>query len=114
MRQEAENAGEGVSLARITYVRQTVAMTLEGELSNDTKERANSQAALYRELLNYQRSDNLHQHVITRLKQLQQLDPTISLEPLGDISLGANAKPAAAKSETQCEKCFEVHRGECL
>jgi len=34
------------------------------------------------------------QHVTTGLTQLQQIDPSISLKPLGDIRLGANKRPS--------------------
>lgn len=65
-------------------------------------------------LRNYSMSPELRQHVVTRLTQLQQIDPSISLEPLGDIHLGANNRPKLRKPEQPCEKCFEYHAGECL
>jgi hypothetical protein len=51
-------------------------------------------AALYRELLNYPMTPELRQHVTTRLTQLQQIDPSISLKPLGDIRLGPTSGQA--------------------
>lgn len=69
--------GEGVGLERIAYVRGTVRMTLDGQLADRTA-RAQSQAALYRELLNYPLTPELRQHVTTRLTQLQQIDPSFS------------------------------------
>jgi hypothetical protein len=96
--------GEGVGLERIAYVRGTVRMTLDGQLADRTA-RAQSQAALYRELLNYPLTPELRQHVTTRLTQLQQIDPSISLKPLGDIRLGANKRPSATTPEPPCKKC---------
>ena len=80
-------AGEGVRVERIAYVRETVRMTLDGQLADRTT-RAQSQAALYRELLDYPMTTELRQHVTTRLTLLQQIDPSISLKPLRDIRLG--------------------------
>jgi hypothetical protein len=64
-----------------------------------------SQAALYRELLNYPLTPELRQHVTTRLTQLQQIDPRISLKPLGDIRPGANKRPSSMTPEPPCEQC---------
>jgi hypothetical protein len=68
-------------------------MTRDGQLADRTA-RAQSQAALYRELLNYPMTPELRQHVTTRLTQLQQIDPSISLKPLGDIRLGPTSGQA--------------------
>jgi hypothetical protein len=64
-------------------------------------------------LLDYPRSPELRQHVATRLAQLQQIDPSISSEPLGDIRLGANEQSRPQKPEKPCAKCFQYHVGEC-
>jgi len=45
------------------------------------------------------------QHVTTGLTQLQQIDPSISLKPLGDIRLGANKRPSSTTPEPPCKKC---------
>ena len=74
-------------------MRETVRMTLDDQLADRTA-RAQSQAALYRELLNYPMTPELRQHVTTRLTQLQQIDPSVSRKPLGDIRLGANKRPS--------------------
>lgn len=108
----AAKRGEAVSLARITYVRETVRMTLAGELAPN-KTRAASQAALYCELLNYGMSDGLRQHVRTRLAQLRQLDPAIKAVPLGNVNLGANEQQPAKPLEL-CTECFTEHAGRCL
>ena len=84
--------------------RETVRMTLDGQLADRTT-RAQSQAALYRELLDYPMTPELRQHVTTRLTQLQQIDPSISLKPLGDIRLGANKRPSSTTPEPPCKKC---------
>jgi len=62
---EAARAGEGMQLERIVDARETVRMTLDGQ-SADRTTRAQSQAALYRELLNYPMTPELRQHVGVR------------------------------------------------
>jgi hypothetical protein len=104
--------GEPVNLDRIAEVRRIVRLSLAGEIA--TPSEAEMQAGLYRELLNYPRSDDLRQHIITRLTQLQQLDPSVKLTPLGNVRLGANDQPRPGKPEQRCDKCFMVHNGECL
>ena len=104
MAEEAARAGEGVRVERIAYVRETVRMSLDGQLADRTA-RAQSQAALYRELLNYPMTPELRQHVTTRVTQLRQIDPSISLKPLGDIRLGANKRPSSTTPEPPCKKC---------
>ena len=73
MSQEADAAGEPWSADSIAYVRRLVRLTLADELvpaPSDTE----GQAGIYRELLNYQPSDELRQHIMARLTRLQQLD----------------------------------------
>jgi hypothetical protein len=109
MAEEAVRAGEGVRVERSPYVRETVGMTLDGQLADRTT-RAQSQDTLYRELLNYPMTPELRQHVTTRLTQLQQIDPSISLRPLGDIRLGANKRPSSTTPEPPCKKCNLTRR----
>jgi hypothetical protein len=113
MAEEAVGAGEGVDANRIAWVRETVRMTLDDELATGTA-RAQNQAGLYRELVNYPMSPELRQHVTTRLTQLQQVDPSISSEPLGNVRLGGVDRRGLDKPEPRCEKCFMVHAGDCL
>lgn len=108
----AVTAGEPVTVERITEVRRIVQQTLEDQLA--TPSEAEMQAGLYRELLNYPRSPELRQHVMTRLTQLQALDPTVKLTPLGDVRLGANDAKRPEKPETACPDCFQIHAGECF
>src|SRR4051794_14713550 len=108
----AAAAGQPVKLDRITEVRRNVQLTLDDKLA--TPSEAEMQAGLYRELLNYPRSPELRQHVNTRLTQLQQLDPSIKLTPLGNVHLGANDATRPDKPESRCAKCFMIHNGECL
>lgn len=109
---DAAAAGEPVKPDRITEVRRNVQLTLNDKLA--TPSEAEMQAGLYRELLNYPRSPELHQHIKTRLTQLRQLDPSIKPTPLGNVRLGANDAPRPEKPETRCDKCFMAHTGECL
>ncbi|ORA16378.1 hypothetical protein [Mycobacterium asiaticum] len=108
----AAAAGEPVQPDRITEVRRNVQRALDDTLA--TPSEAEMQAGLYRELLNYPRSPELRRHTNTRLAQLQQLDPSIKLTPLGDIRLGANDAPRPQKPEPRCNRCFMIHNGECL
>jgi hypothetical protein len=105
-------AGEPVTVERITDVRRIVRQTLDDQLA--TPSEAEMQAGLYRELLNYPRSPELRQHVDTRLTQLQALDPTVKLTPLGDVRLGANDAKRPVRSEVTCPDCFQIHAGECF
>jgi hypothetical protein len=104
--------GEPVNLDRIAEVRRNVRLALDDELA--TRSEAEMQAGLYRELLNYPHSPELQQHIITRLTQLQRLDPSVKLTPLGYVQLGVNDAPRPEKPESRCHKCFMVHNGECL
>ncbi len=105
-------AGEPVKPGRVTEVRRIVQLTLDDELA--TPSEAELQAGLYRELLNYPSSPGLRQHVNTRLTQLQHLDPSVKLTPLGNVRLGANDVPRTGAPEPKCPECFMVHNGECL
>jgi hypothetical protein len=64
-----------------------------------------SRTPLYRELLTYPMTPELRRHVTTRLTQLQQIDPSISLKPLGDIRYVANKRPSSATQKPPCKKC---------
>jgi hypothetical protein len=47
----------------------------------------------------------LRQHFTTGLTQLQRVDPSISLKPLGDIRLEASKRPSSTTPEPPCKKC---------
>ena len=113
MSQEASATGESIRADSIASVRKLVRLTLSGELVN-APTWAEEQANLYRELLNYPRSPELHQHITTRLTQLRTLGPNVRMTPLGDVRLGAKDQPSPEKPEQLCEKCFTYHAGECL
>jgi hypothetical protein len=100
MAEEAVRAGEGVRVERIAYVRETVRTTLDGQFADRT-----ARAPLYRELLNYPMTPELRQHFTTGLTQLQRVDPSISLKPLGDIRLEASKRPSSTTPEPPCKKC---------
>ena len=108
----AAEAGEPVNLDRIAEVRRIVRKTLDDERA--TASEAEMQAGLYRELLNYPRSQELRQHVATRLTQLQALDPRVTLTPLGDVRLGANAASRPERQGSKCTQCGLIHAGECF
>lgn len=110
---EAAAAGEPCNADSIADVRRLLRLTLDDELVPAPSD-AESQAGLYRELLNHTRSPELDQHVKTRLSQLQKLDPQVKLTPLGDGYLGSKSTRRTEKREQKCPHCFLVHAGECL
>jgi hypothetical protein len=97
---------------RSARVRRTVLMTLADE-PTASKTWASMRAALYRELLNYPISEGLRQHIDTRLTHYQGIDPTITTDPLGHITLGATPRPKPEKPQEPCNACNLVHNGEC-
>lgn len=112
MADEATRSGEPVDAKRIAFVRETVRMTLADELATG-KARADYQAGLYRELLNYSISPELRQHSATCLTKLQQINPIISSEPLGYVQLGANDRRRSEKPQPLCAECNLIHTGDC-
>ncbi|MGE2734603.1 hypothetical protein [Mycolicibacterium vaccae] len=112
MVEAAAAAGEPINLDRVAEVRRIVSLTLKGQLAKPSE--AEMQAGLYRELLNYERSPELRQHITTRLTQLRAMDPNVKLTPLGDVRLGRNDAPRAEAIQPRCSQCFMVHAGECL
>jgi hypothetical protein len=112
MAQEAQAAGESIRADSIAAVRRIVSLTLGDKLVTAPSE-AEEQSNLYRELLNYPRSPELHQHVNSRLTRLRGLGPNVRMTPLGDVRLGANDASRPEKPEQPCPNCNLVHNGEC-
>ncbi|VEG40469.1 Uncharacterised protein [Mycolicibacterium flavescens] len=113
MAEESVLDREPVQPSRIAKIRETVRMTLDDELASN-KTRADNQAGLYDELRHYQMSTELRQHLNTCFAQLQQMYPSIRSRPMEHIRLGASDQSSRRKPERKCDKCFEVHAGECL
>ena len=113
MSHEASAAGVPCNEDSIAYVCRLLRLTLADELVPAPSD-AQEQAGLYRELLNYPHSPNMNQHIMTRLAQLQQVDPKVKLTPLGHRHLGANHTPRAEKQDPPCQDCREIHAGECM
>jgi hypothetical protein len=112
MRDEQVAVEMNVSVARSTRVRKAVEMVLDDQ-PVPSKSWASIVAAIYRELLNYELSEELRQHSRTRIAQLQVFDPKIPNTTLGHLTLGANPRPRAEKPQETCSLCFTVHSGEC-
>ncbi|MBU9765097.1 hypothetical protein FR943_14750 [Mycobacterium sp. TNTM28] len=112
MAKEAAEAREPINAESVGNVRRLVRLSLDDELVSAPSDAA-EQAGLYRELLNYRRSPELTQHIRTKLAKLRELDPKISLTPLGHVHLGANDPSQPAQPEKICPDCFLVHAGEC-
>jgi hypothetical protein len=112
MSQEATAAGEPIRADGIAAVRRIVRLTLNDERVTAPSE-AEEQSNIFRELLNYPRSPELHQHVITCLTQLDAIGPNVRMTPLGEGRLGASDQPRAARPEQKCENCNIYHAGEC-
>jgi hypothetical protein len=113
MTQEADAAGESIRADGIAAVRRIVNLTLSDQMVTAPSE-AEEQANMYRELLNYERSPGLQQHVTTRLTELRALGPNVRMTPLGDVRLGANDAARPEKQEQACPDCRLVHPGECF
>lgn len=112
MAQEAKAAGESIRTDGVAAVRRIVRLTLDDELVTASSQ-AEEQANLYRELLNYPRSPELQQHIVTRLTQLQAIGPNVRMTPLGDVRLGANDASKSDNQESRCPSCSLIHAGEC-
>ncbi|ODQ90264.1 hypothetical protein [Mycolicibacterium holsaticum] len=112
MSQKAHTEGQPIRADGIAAVRRIVSLTLKDELVTAPSQ-AEEQSNLYRELLNYPRSPELQQHIVTRLTQLQAIGPNVRMTPLGESRLGANDQPNAARQQPKCEKCDIEHAGEC-
>lgn len=112
MSQEADADGIPCRPDSIAAVRKTVQLTLDDVLVAAPSD-AEGQAGLYREFLNYSPSQNLRQHIFTRLTQLQTMDPTVKMTPLGHVNLGSNTAAKPEAPEQVCPDCFLVHAGEC-
>lgn len=109
---EAAEASEPINAESIAHVRKMVRLSLNDELVPARSDVAD-QAGLYRELLNYQRSPELTQHIKTKLAKLRELDPTVLLTPLGHVHLGAGDSSKQQESKKPCSDCYLVHAGEC-
>jgi hypothetical protein len=104
--------GQPINAESVAAVRRLVRMTLDDQIVPAPSDAA-AQAAIYRELLNYRRSDELTQHIRTKLAKLRAIDPTIPDTPLGHIVLGGPGGTPQGKPEEVCQQCFLVHSGEC-
>ncbi|MEZ0385223.1 hypothetical protein [Mycobacterium sp. pW045] len=113
MSAEADRDGIPCSAESIGMVRRTLTLTLADQLHPAPSD-AENQSYLYREVLNYDHSPELHQLVMTRLHELQAIDPNVKLTPLGNVHLGAGNCRSAGKLPELCTKCWTHHAGECL
>lgn len=112
MSQKAHAEGQPIRADSIAAVRRIVSLTLNDELVTAPSE-AEEQSNVYRELLNYPRSPELQQHIVTRLTQLRAIGPNVRMTPLGESRLGANDQPRAARQQPKCANCNMEHAGEC-
>lgn len=112
MSQQAHAEGQPIRADSIAAVRRIVSLTLNDELVTAQSE-AEEQSNVYRELLNYQPSPELEQHIVTRLTQLQAIGPGVRMTPLGESRLGANDQPRAVRQQPKCDECNIEHAGEC-
>ncbi len=112
MSAESHRDGIPCSADSIGMVRRTLTLTLADQLHPAPSD-AENQSYLYRELLNHSPSPELRQHVMTRLSQLQVIDPNVKLTPLGNVNLGGGDREAEKLPEL-CTECWTHHAGECL
>lgn len=113
MADAATVAGEPCNAESMAQVRRIVRLTLADELVPAPSD-AEDQAGIYRELMNYERSPELQQHVKTRLTQLHAKNDKVKLTPLGDVRLGSHDAPRPEKPEVRCPDCNMVHAGDCF
>jgi hypothetical protein len=112
MSAEADREGIPCAPDSIGMVRRTLTLTLADQLHPAPSD-AENQSYLYRELLNHSPSPELRRHVMTRLSQLQAIDPNVKLTPLGNVYLGGHDR-SADKLPELCTECWTHHAGECL
>ena len=113
MAERANVERESIRADSIAAVRRIVHLCLNDQLVTAPSE-AEEQANFYRELLNYKRTPELDQHIVTRLTMLQAIGPNVRMTPLGDVRLGGNPFPPPEKPEPSCPECNEIHRGDCF
>lgn len=114
MSQKAHAEGQPIRADSIAAVRRIMSLTLDDKLVTAPSE-AEEQSNVYRELLNYPRSPELQQHIVTRLTHLQAVGPNVRMTPLGDSRLGANGEQRVVRQHAVCERCNIEHpRGECF
>ena len=111
MSAEADRDGIPCLPESIANVRRTLILTLSDQLHPAPSD-AENQSYLYREVLNYGHSPELHGLVMTRLKQLQAIDKNVKLTPLGEVNLGGHNK-TAERLAALCTACNTHHAGEC-
>ncbi len=112
MSAEADRDGIPCSAESIGMVRRTLTLTLSDQLHPAPSD-AENQSYLYREVLNYNHSPELHKHVMTRLSQLQAIDSNVKLTPLGDVNLGGGRHRRPERLPPLCTQCGTHHPGEC-
>ena len=112
MSAEADRDGIPCSAESIAMVRRTLLLTLSDQLHPAPSD-AENQSYLYREVLNYDHSPELHQLVMTRLSQLKAIDENVKLTPLGNVNLGGGRHRRPDKLPPLCNRCGTHHPGEC-
>lgn len=112
MSAEADRDGIPCSAESIGMVRRTLTLTLADQLHPAPSD-AENQSYLYREVLNYKHSPKLHKLIMTRLSQLQAIDPDVKLTPLGHVNLGGGQSRSSETLPAQCPDCWLHHAGEC-
>src|SRR5690242_10190205 len=112
MSAEADRDGFPCSADSTPWSDATLLLTLSDQLHPAPSD-AESQSCLYREVLNYDHSPELHKLVMTGLSPLKAIDPNVKLSPLGNVNLGGHDRRADKLPEL-CTECWTHHAGECL
>ena len=87
---------------------------LLGGTTPTTKSAARRNSYVYKELLNHYLSPALRSYVDTRLRQLMEIDPEITMDPLRTRTHNHSANRARrSPEESICPACHVAHAGEC-
>lgn len=114
MSAQAHAAREPIRADGVAAVRRIVDLCLDGRLVTARSD-AENQSNFYREMLNYRRSPELDQYIMTCLAKLHAIDPNVKFTRLGDVWLGGGGgTDGSDKPEAPlCPECGLHHAGKC-
>ena len=104
----------GSSIANVRNFMASLTHLFGGTLP-ETKSAARTNAFVYKEMLNHPLSPGLQSYVEQRLRQLRDINPEITMEPLRTRShqYPRPTRPRAKPQEKPCSRCHLVHPGDC-
>ena len=104
----------GSSIANVRNFMASLTHLLNGTLP-ETKSAARTNAFVYKEMFNHSLSPGLQSYVERRLRQLRDINPEITMEPLRTRShqYPRRSRPRIKLQEKPCALCRLVHPGDC-